>query len=83
MIKVDDIITPLEKILEKGAKETESTEKGYRELLKSTVRAIIAINKIDDVRVISRKWNEFVERSRKSPKAEELFHAFENETNDA
>lgn len=83
MIKVDEVIPPLEKILEKGNKDGDSaTEKGYRELLKAAVRAILAINKIEDVRVVSRKWNEFMERSRKMPKTEELFHALENETID-
>jgi hypothetical protein len=78
---VDDLILPLEKIIEKSTKDAE-TEKGNREMLKSTIRAIISINKIDDVRSISRKWNEFVEKHKKSPKTSELFLAFENETHD-
>lgn len=89
MIKVDELIALMEKILEKGNKESEggsntaaAADKGYRELLKATIRAILAIHRIEDVRAISRKWNEFVDRSRKMPKTEELFHALENETLD-
>lgn len=48
-------------------------------MLKATIRAIIAINKIEDVRSISRKWIDFVEKCKKLPKVAELFHAFENE----
>jgi hypothetical protein len=83
VIKVEDIIAPLDKILEKATKDGEgSAEKGNREMLKTTLRAMIAIHKIEDVRAISRKWNDFMEKSKKNPKLVELFHSFENENLD-
>jgi hypothetical protein len=56
--------------------------RGNREMLKTTLRAMIAINKIEDIRAISRKWNDFMEKSKKNPKLVELFHSFENENLD-
>jgi hypothetical protein len=79
---VDELIAPFEKILEKATKDSGeggADGKGNREMLKATIRAIIAINKIEDVRSISRKWIDFVEKCKKLPKVAELFHAFENE----
>ena len=82
MIKVDEMIPLFEKIIEKASKDS-AADKGGRELLKIVVKASLAINKIEDVRSISRKWCEFIEKLRKSPITLDLFASLENETIDA
>lgn len=80
---VDLLVEPLDKIVNKKInKDTMAagpeTERAF-ELIKSGLRAMLALNRLEDVSSISRKWNEFVERVRKSEQNAAFLLAIENE----
>ncbi len=80
---MDLLVEPLDKIVNKKInKDTMAagpeTERAF-ELIKSGLRAMLALNRLEDVSSISRKWNEFVERVRKSEQNAAFLLAIENE----
>lgn len=49
------------------------------DLVKSAVRAVLAVNTIDDIANINRKWAEFADKVKKDEYTAELVRALENE----
>ncbi len=80
---VDILVEPLDKIVNKKINKDAmaagpETERAF-ELIKSGLRVMLALNHLEDVGSISRKWNEFVERVRKSEQNAAFLLAIENE----
>src|SRR4051794_17011757 len=80
---VDLLVEPLDKIVNKKINKDATTAgpetERANELIKSGLRAILALNRLEDVGSISRKWNEFVERVKKSESNAAFLVSIENE----
>lgn len=80
---VELLVEPLDKIVNKKINKDAmaagpETERAF-ELIKSGLRVMLALNRLEDVGTISRKWNEFVERVKKSEQNSTFLVAIENE----
>lgn len=49
------------------------------DLVKSALRAVLAVNTIDDIANINRKWAEFADKVKKDEFTAEIVRALENE----
>lgn len=79
-VKVDDMIPGLEKAIEKASKDTETSG---RDILKVIVRSILYMNHIEDVKQLSRNWQDFVDKVRKAPSTADLVTVVESELQEA
>ncbi len=68
-MKVDEIIPAFDKISNK-------------DLLKVFVKAVLTIDTIEEVKSISRRWNEFMDRLKKNPVTAEYIVQIQNENPD-
>lgn len=81
---VDSLVEPLDKTVSKkinrdasgGGAPGPEVERAL-ELVKSGLRAVLAVNRLEETGAVSRKWSDFVERVRKSHDA--VVSAIENE----
>ncbi len=78
-VKVDDLIPLLEAALAKCAKDM---DKGGKDVLKVIVKAVVHLSKVEDIKQVSRKWQEFVDTVKKSPTSADVFNQVENEIHD-
>jgi hypothetical protein len=82
-LKLDDLIPSLEPILAKAAKLDAPSTEGVslaRELIKAVVRLVFKADKIEDTKVVTRKWTDFSKKVRKAESLSEIVRAVENET---
>ncbi len=79
---VECLIDPLDKIVNKkpnkDAAAGPETERA-NELIKSGLRAVLALNRMEDVSAVSRKWSDFVEKVRKTEHNVAFLQVIENE----
>jgi len=79
---IESLIDPLEKTVNKkpnkDAPVGPETERA-NELVKSGLRAVLAINKLEDVANVSRKWSDFVEKVKKAEHTSAFVAMIENE----
>ena len=74
------MIPSLDKAIERAAKDA---DKGGRDILKVIVRTILHMNRAEDVKQLSRNWQDFVEKVRKSPATIDLVTVVESEIQEA
>ncbi len=79
-VKVDDLIPAFDKVIEKAVKDM---DKGGRDILKMLVRTIIYMNRAEDIKQLSRNWQGFVEKIRKSPFTIDIVTVVESELQDS
>ena len=79
-VKVDDMIPALEKAIEKAAKDSEASG---RDILKVIVRTILYMHRVEDVKQLSRNWQDFVDKVRKAPATADLVAVVESELQEA
>jgi hypothetical protein len=89
LTNIDILVEPLEMALKKKAIAKENSGSGgvapdverANEMIKSCVKCMLAINKIEGATTLSRKWYEFVERIKKLEHVSIIIQAIENEKN--
>lgn len=85
---VEQLIAPLSKTTTKKAAPKEDANapaaagpevERAMDLVRSGVRAVLAVNAIEDIGQINRKWGEFMEKTRKEEFTAEIVRALETE----
>jgi hypothetical protein len=59
--------------------DKDGKDKGGKDILKVIVKTIVHLSKVEDIKQVSRKWQDFVETVRKSPTSSDVFNQVENE----
>lgn len=79
-VNAEDMIPALEGTLAKAAKEMSDNLTGSKEILKAVVRFVFRVDKIDEVKQVSRKWTEFSSKVRKAESIAEIVRAVEHDS---
>lgn len=79
---IEQLVDPLDKTVNKkpnkDAPAGPETERA-NELVKSGLRAVLALNRLEDIASVSRKWSDFVEKVKKAEHTAAFVQAIENE----
>eukprot|EP01039_Chlorochromonas_danica_P000820 gene820-890_t len=78
-VYVEDMIAPLEKTIQKAAKDGEEKSSSSQELLKAIVRYLFRVDQLDEVKQLSRRWVDFSGKVRRAEALKDIVRAVEHE----